>query len=246
MQKRRLWITLTALVLLLILGSVTYRALSRRVKPPEEMLTVPALSGRTASGAGKQEAQERTDAAGEAPAEQTPEDTSSAAAEDENAPEQQDEGETQQEQQPERQLLPDFSVLDEDGNTVSLSDFRGMPVVVNFWATWCPHCVNELPGFDAVWEEYGDEVQFLIIDLTDGGRETVEMAKAYKADHGYSFPIFFDEGQKTAMAYGVSAIPMTILIDREGRLAAYARGAVSEEVLRREVEKLVGETAENE
>lgn len=69
---------------------------------------------------------------------------------------------------------PDFIMTDADGNEVSLSDFIGKPIVLNFWATWCSPCKSELPTFDAAYATYGEDVQFIMLNLTDGYRETVE------------------------------------------------------------------------
>lgn len=76
-----------------------------------------------------------------------------------------------------KNTAPDFPVLDADGNTVRLSDMFGKPVVINFWATWCPPCKRELPDFDRLCREYGDRVVFMMVNLTDGRRDTVDGTK---------------------------------------------------------------------
>ena len=85
---------------------------------------------------------------------------------------------TTQENESEKILAPDFTVYDLDGNEVHLSDFIGKPVVLNFWASWCSPCKMEMPDFNEKYLEIGEEVQFLIINMTDGSRETVETASA--------------------------------------------------------------------
>ena len=79
---------------------------------------------------------------------------------------------------------PDFTVYDLDGNPVSLSDYFGKPIVLNFWASWCGPCKMELPDFQETYDELGGDVQFLIVNLTDGSRETVETASAYLKEQG--------------------------------------------------------------
>ena len=121
---------------------------------------------------------------------------------------------------------PDFTVLDEDGNQVKLSDYKGKPVVLNFWATWCGYCKMEMPDFDEKHQELGSDVQFLMINLTDGKTETVEGASSFIASMGYTFPVFYDTSSMAAALYGVSAIPTTFFIDAEGYAIAQATGAI--------------------
>lgn len=78
---------------------------------------------------------------------------------------------------PNKNTAPDFPVLDADGNIVRLSDMFGKPVVINFWATWCPPCKRELPDFYRLCREYGDRVVFMMVNLTDGRRDTVDGTK---------------------------------------------------------------------
>lgn len=126
---------------------------------------------------------------------------------------------------------PDFTVYDLDGNPVSLSDFFGKPIVLNFWASWCGPCKMELPDFQAVYDEVGSDVQFLIVNMTDGSRETVETASAYLADQGYTFPAYYDTQLSAAIAYGVSAIPCTYFIDAQGCAMARSTGAIDAQTL---------------
>lgn len=136
------------------------------------------------------------------------------------------------EEQPEqsRSAAPDFTVTDADGAEVRLSDFRGKPVVVNFWASWCPPCKEELPDFEAAYAEHTD-VQFLMVNLTDGAQETVETATQYIEGEGYSFPLLFDTTGDAAMKYRVYSIPTTYFIDSDGNLAANATGMLTAETL---------------
>ena len=128
---------------------------------------------------------------------------------------------------------PDFTVYDLDGAPVSLSDFFGKPIVLNFWASWCGPCKMELPDFQQVCDEVGSDVQFLILNMTDGSRETVETASAYLADQGYTFPAYYDTQLSAAMAYGVTAIPCTYFIDARGCAVARSTGAIDAETLKK-------------
>ena len=133
---------------------------------------------------------------------------------------------------------PDFTVYDEDGTPVSLSDFFGKPIVLNFWASWCGPCKMELPDFQAVYDEAGSDVQFLIVNLTDGSRETVETASAYLKEQGYTLPAYYDTQLSAAAAYGVNAIPCTYFIDAQGRAVARSSGAIDAQTLRKGIEMI--------
>lgn len=125
---------------------------------------------------------------------------------------------------------PDFTVLDEDGNEVKLSDFKGKPVVLNFWATWCGYCKMEMPDFDTAYAKYPD-VQFLMVNVTDGVNETVEKAKAYVETEGFSFDIFFDVKLEAVGRYGVTGYPTTYFIDKDGNAVAMQSGMLKLDIL---------------
>jgi len=125
---------------------------------------------------------------------------------------------------------PDFAVLDWEGNSVKLSGFEGKPVVLNFWASWCGPCKSEMPDFEEAYQEYGEQIHFLMVNCT-GGRETVDSAKAFIEDNGYTFPVYFDTTYEAAATYGASSIPMTFFIDANGDLVTYGMGALSADLL---------------
>lgn len=133
----------------------------------------------------------------------------------------------------------DFTVYDTDGKEVTLSSLRGKPVVVNFWATWCPPCRAEMPHFEELYQKYGNEVEFMMVDMTDGMQETEENADTFIREEGYTFPYFYDSDQMASDTYEVSAIPMTLLIDREGRLVSTVRGGLTKSRLLEELEKIM-------
>ena len=129
-------------------------------------------------------------------------------------------------------VAPDFTVTDKDGKEVKLSDFYGKPIIVNFWASWCGPCKSEMPDFQELYEEYGDEINFLMVNVTDGSRETVDTAKEFISDAGYTFPVYFDSvDQNAAMTYGTYSIPVTYFFDAEGHGIAQGTGAMDKETI---------------
>lgn len=144
-----------------------------------------------------------------------------------------------QEDETEPMMAPDFIVLDREGEEVSLSDFIGKPVILNFWASWCGPCKSEMPEFEAAYQKYREEIQFMMVNLTDGSRETVETAAEYIAGEGYTFPVFFDTESDAAITYGATSIPVTYFVDAEGHLVAYGSGALSGEILQSGMEMIL-------
>ena len=137
---------------------------------------------------------------------------------------------------------PDFTVYDKDGNPVKLSDMKGTPVVLNFWASWCPPCKGEMPDFDAVCKEYAGKVVFMMVNLTDGQSETQERAQAFIDSMGYTFPVYFDKESDAAYKYGIQSIPTTFFIDAKGNLIAYGSGAMDGDTLKRGISMIYAET----
>ena len=147
-------------------------------------------------------------------------------------------GETGGTTEPEPEQVPDFTVYDIDGNPVRLSDFFGKPIVLNFWASWCGPCQMEMPDFDAKAKELEGKVQFLMINVTDGGRETVESASSFIASKGFTFPVYYDTDLMAANTYGASGLPTTFFIDADGYGIAQARGAISAEILQKGIDMI--------
>ncbi len=131
----------------------------------------------------------------------------------------------------EKQAAPDFTVYDNQGNEVKLSDFKGKPVVLNFWASWCPPCKGEMPHFNEVYADEKDNVVFMMVDMVDGQRETQEKGQQYVIDQGFDLPIYFDNQQQAAAAYGISSIPTTVFIDKDGNIVTGYQGAIDKETL---------------
>ncbi len=117
------------------------------------------------------------------------------------------------------QPAPDFALTDLDGETVMLSDFRGKTVVLNFWASWCPPCREEMPEFQELWDERGehgaDDLVMIALDFLV--QDTMADARKFIEGNGFTFPVLFDTADgAVAERYRVRGLPATFFIDREG------------------------------
>ena len=129
------------------------------------------------------------------------------------------------------QPAPDFPFRDGEGNEYHLTDFAGKPTVVNFWTSWCGPCQNEMPHFEEAYTTYGEEINFLMVNLTSYMGDTREKADALIADNGYTFPIYYDTSGNAVSTYGIRGVPMTLFIDADGLLKAYANSSLSADAL---------------
>ena len=128
---------------------------------------------------------------------------------------------------PQLQQVPDFTVYDLAGNPVQLSDYFGKPIILNFWASWCGPCRSEMPHFEEKYLALKEDVAFLMVNMTDNSRETVEVASKFIADAGYTFPVLYDTASSAAITYGVYSLPTTYFINAEGYGIAKATGAIN-------------------
>ncbi len=137
------------------------------------------------------------------------------------------------EKEEEKKSVPaiDFHVYDEAQNPKSLSDYYGKPIVLNFWATWCPNCVEEMDDFQKKAVETGDSVQFLMVNMTASQKETFANAAQYIKDRAYTFPVLYDLDGDAMNQYQVYGLPTSYFIDAEGNIVAYAQGAINAEIL---------------
>lgn len=139
----------------------------------------------------------------------------------------------------EKAKAPDFTALDADGNEVQFYDYLGKPIVLNFWASWCGPCQMEMPEFEEAYKNYGDKINFLMVNMTDGSRETVDTASEFISTSGYTFPVFYDTEQQAAYGYGVYSLPTTYFLDAEGYAIASAMGAINAETLQKGIDMIL-------
>ena len=151
-----------------------------------------------------------------------------------------DEAEPENGETAEKIAAPDFTVYDAEGGEVHLSGYSGKPVVLNFWASWCGPCKREMPEFQAAFEELGEDIAFLMVNMTDGSRETVDTASSFVEEAGYTFPVYYDRDMDAASAYGAYSLPTTYFIDAEGFVIARAAGAIDGETLQTGIDMITG------
>lgn len=133
----------------------------------------------------------------------------------------------------------DFTVYDQNGEAVTLGSFIGTPIVLNFWATWCPPCVTEMPYFSKLDKET-DEVLFLMVNMTDGVAETQDSVEKYLEDTGLIFKnILLDLDGEAMMEYEVTGIPTTVFINVKGSILNTKIGMLTEDELRQGVAALL-------
>lgn len=130
---------------------------------------------------------------------------------------------------------PAFTLTNLDGKPVSLADFRGKVVVLDFWATWCPPCKREIPDFIDLQKEYGSRgVQIIGIAL-----DQPEKVEAFARQNGMNYPILLGSDDIALKYGGISGIPTTFIIDKSGRIVNKFEGFRPRQVFEAEIRKLL-------
>ena len=131
-------------------------------------------------------------------------------------------------------------IYDEAENALELSGIaNGKPLIINFWTTWCPHCVEEMTGFQEAFDAYGDRISFAMVDCVDGNRETIDAGSTYIKENGFTFPVYYDVDQSAVVNFGVAGIPSTVVFDSNGSLVLARAGELERDQLFALVEGLV-------
>ncbi len=172
-----------------------------------------------------------TEEAAEIPETEAKEEMTEPQAASENVAETEGESEAQQ-------LYPalDFTLQDQYGNTHSLADYKGKTIFLNFWATWCPPCRNEMPDIQKLYERYAAESEADVVILgvasPDYGQEgSAEEIAAFLEQNGYTYPVLMDAEAALFRGYAIYSIPTTFMIDRDGNIFGYLTGQLSEETM---------------
>ena len=132
-------------------------------------------------------------------------------------------------------------VEDADGNTVRLGDLSGKsgkPMVINLWATWCPHCVVEMDAYEKLYGEYADRVEFVMLDAANSKSE-LEAAREYVQESGHAFPVYFDSNRDIAKALSATVIPLTAIVSRDGKVVVTHTGEITYETMKSTFDKIL-------
>lgn len=130
---------------------------------------------------------------------------------------------------------PSFRLKDLQGQEISIDGSKDQKIyVLNFWATWCPPCREEMPDLEKFYRKRQGEVRFYAIDLD----ESTDKVQGFVKDNGLTFPVLLDQGGEVSSLYKVNAIPTTIVLDKEGTIRLRKSGMISEAELENVIAKI--------
>lgn len=131
---------------------------------------------------------------------------------------------------------PDFTLKNLEGEKVNLSDFKGQPVLINFWATWCPPCRFEMPAIQKMYDQYKEDgFVVLAVDV----QESITQVQQYIDQGGYTFPVLLDYTGEISDLYRIRAFPTSYFVDPEGNIAVAHRGMMTESVLQQYMARIM-------
>ncbi len=131
----------------------------------------------------------------------------------------------------------DFDLKDQYGTSHSLAEYRGKVIFLNFWATWCPPCRNELPDIQKLYEEFSNDEKSNVVILGVAGPNygqegSVSDISDFLQKNGYTYPVLMDEKASLFSGYGIYSFPTTFMIDVDGNIYGYVTGQLTEEIMR--------------
>ena len=135
--------------------------------------------------------------------------------------------------------VSDFTIYNANNNIISLSHFIGKPIIMRFWATWSNECKKELENFQRIYKELGNDIHFVMINMTDSSDETVAFVKSYVEDQGFTFPVYFDIEMNATITYNINKLPTTYFIDKEGYLIEKIVGEIDNTTLETKINMLL-------
>lgn len=230
-KNKRLWIILGTMLVLFVVGGLVYRSIST------DQATQQANESSSIS-----QAEVEVDVSSEQEEEA---ETSVEMSEDVEESQEEEEAEASTEESTKASAengLPTTQVpnthLIIDGEEKRLHDLLGKPMIINLWASWCPPCREEMPAFQANYDEYSEDVNFVMLQATDSrNTETIEAGLAFAEEMGLTMPVYHDVDFENQIVFGVNMLPMTIVLDEDGMLVDIVRGMVSQAKLQSLIEQ---------
>jgi len=128
----------------------------------------------------------------------------------------------------------DFTLMSIDGKQISLSDFKGKPIVLNFWATWCPDCLNEMPWFEEEYRKSNGSIVFIGVDLQESGDKVMK----FVSEHSITYPILLDPDGTVRGIYHSMGVPTTYFINSNGTVVDKKNGGLTLEELQQKLEEI--------
>ncbi|HZK54905.1 MAG TPA: TlpA disulfide reductase family protein [Desulfosporosinus sp.] len=123
-----------------------------------------------------------------------------------------------------------------DNKPISLADYQGKPLLINFWASWCPPCEGETPDLVKAYAKYGDKVQFIGVDLAS--QDTLSDVTTFVKNYGMKYPILLDTKGAVAEQYQIMGIPTSFFVNREGIIVDTISGPLTPQVLEKDLQKI--------
>ena len=146
--------------------------------------------------------------------------------------------------------LSDLELTDQFGNIHTLADYKGKVILLNFWATWCGPCRNEMPDIQKLYEEYsaqGEGAEVVILGVAEPGigqEGSADEIASFMEENGYTYPVLMDESGEMFSQYGISAFPTTFMIDKDGNVYGYVPGQMTEDIMRSIIDQTLGNSGE--
>ncbi|KXT80552.1 TlpA family protein disulfide reductase [Streptococcus oralis] len=137
------------------------------------------------------------------------------------------------------QQLPEFKMTTREGGVIASSELYDKPMLVVEWASWCPDCQKQLPIVQKMYEKYGGQVHFVLLNMSDPDRETKENADRYIKEKGYTFPYYYDIDQSAADTLQVQTIPSMYLVDKKQEIKNVLISHTTSETFTKELQAIL-------
>ena len=140
-----------------------------------------------------------------------------------------------------RTAIAACTVEDSDGASLTIGDITAKshkPIVLNAWTTYCPHCVEEMDSYQKLFDEYGDRVDFMMLNLNDTPSEP-DSARALVQEHGYTFPVYFDSGSSVRQALYITGVPVSIILSADGDLLLMRSGEINYNAMKATIDNVL-------